>query len=1043
MDIFKNIKASRLCKILLLMGVIVPSLAAAQSAHISEQEKWIMTYPYDDPSPVPALANAAKNKIYPYHLFDGYRLQGKQQKWKVIKLENDYIAVFILPEIGGKVWGAIEKSTGREFIYKNEVLKFRNVAWRGPWTSGGIEFNFGIIGHTPSAANPVDYTLHENKDGSVSCIVGNIDLPSRTQWRVEIRLPKDKAYFETNATWFNPTPVTQSYYNWMTASAKVSDDLQFFFPGNIYLGHNGSSHAWPVDGSGRDLSWYKNNTFGSSKSYHITGAYTNFMGGYYHDSHFGFGHSALYDEMPGHKLWLWSLARDGAIWTDLLTDKSGQYIEFQAGRLFNQYSPTGFKSPLTQVAFQSGATDSWSEIWFPVKEIGGLKKVSSKGIMNVSTEKGCLRVGINALAFVQGRLLVKSGDKVIYSEEHNFKPMDVFMTKVSINEKEPYQVTIEAMDLQYDSQENDTLKRPFETKIVHQTMQSASQLYRQGVEFKAFRDYKSAKTVFKKCLQSDPVHIGALTGLADLYYRSAKYDSALYYVNEALRLDTYNAEANYCAGNIYRSKADYNNAMECFGWAARSLEFRTGAYAQMAGIELNLHDMALSAHYANQSLDYNRNNMNALQVLALTYRNMGNKKMADSILNEINRTDPLSHFADYERYLASPSAANYANFTSHIKNEFPYQTFLELAMTYLELGEKQSVIELLQKAPSHPLIAIWTAYLRNDVSVLNSSLSLSADFVFPFRKETQAALEWATSVNSSWKLKYYLALNYFATDRNNDGIHLLATCGQEPDYAPFYLTRASLSGKEKQQALSDLGKAYQLSPEDRRTSVALIEYDEKVNKYDEALQLADKSYKMFDDYTFALLYARQLLNTGQYEACVNILKTSTILPFEGAGQGRAVYEQALLLNAIQLIKNKKFSEALNKIERSREWPENLGSGKPYEADETIQDYLTAYCCEKLNQAGQGRAFKNKVLTFSGNFSAHEFNNLLVLKVLKQNGDAKKLNQFLYRIRQAPMTAVDRWVIAEFTNDQHTSMRLQKEFSGNKYFAVIQQIDQLP
>ena len=86
-------------------------------------------------------------------------------------LENDYIKVMVLPEIGGKIWGAIEKSTGEEFLYKNEVIKFRNIAMRGPWTSGGIEFNFGIIGHHPSTATAVDYKIQTNKDGSVSCIV--------------------------------------------------------------------------------------------------------------------------------------------------------------------------------------------------------------------------------------------------------------------------------------------------------------------------------------------------------------------------------------------------------------------------------------------------------------------------------------------------------------------------------------------------------------------------------------------------------------------------------------------------------------------------------------------------------------------------------------------------------------------------------------------------------------------------------------------------------------------------------------------------------
>ena len=383
--------------------LFVYQILPGQTARISIETRDILTYPYSDPNPVPLLATG-RSEIFPYYSFNGYSLKGEMQKWKVVKLENDYIEVYLIPAAGGKVWGAIEKSTGKEFIYRNEVMKFRNISMRGPWTSGGIEFNFGYIGHNPSTCVPVDYKTVENADGSVSCFVGSLDLPSRTKWSVEIRVPKDKAYFETRAMWNNPTPLPQSYYNWMTAAAVVTDDLEFIYPGNQELGHGGEQGPWPVDGEGRDLSMYANNAFGSDRSAHIVGEYNDFMGGYYHKSQFGFGHWALYDEMPGHKLWLWSQARSGAIWEDLLTDSDGQYMEFQAGRMFNQYSPTSFKSPITQVPFNPGLTDRWNEIWFPVKDIGGFVDVSPKGVLNVKTENGTLNIGINALAFAQAKV---------------------------------------------------------------------------------------------------------------------------------------------------------------------------------------------------------------------------------------------------------------------------------------------------------------------------------------------------------------------------------------------------------------------------------------------------------------------------------------------------------------------------------------------------------------------------------------------------------------------------------------------------------------
>src|SRR5436190_10235104 len=135
---------------------------AQPKATIKGYEKIFKTYPFSDPDPVPGIG-----RIYPYYRFDGYTNAPVQKKWKVVELENDYIKVMILPEIGGKIWAAIEKSSGKSFIYYNHVVKFRDVAMRGPWTSGGIEPNYGIIGHTPNCATPVDYVTIKKTDGSV------------------------------------------------------------------------------------------------------------------------------------------------------------------------------------------------------------------------------------------------------------------------------------------------------------------------------------------------------------------------------------------------------------------------------------------------------------------------------------------------------------------------------------------------------------------------------------------------------------------------------------------------------------------------------------------------------------------------------------------------------------------------------------------------------------------------------------------------------------------------------------------------------------
>ncbi len=204
------------CLSLLLVSsifiIVSISTQAQQKAKIQNTVQTITTYPFSDPDPI-----ARPGRIYPYFRFDGYTNNAIQKSWKMVDMENDYIRIAITPEIGGKIWSAYEKSKEFPFIFSNHVVKFRDVAMRGAWTSGGIEFNFGDYGHAPTTSSPVDYFTRVNSDGSVSCFIGATDWSSRTTWRVEINLQPDKAYFTTRSWWHNGTPLEQSYYHWTNA----------------------------------------------------------------------------------------------------------------------------------------------------------------------------------------------------------------------------------------------------------------------------------------------------------------------------------------------------------------------------------------------------------------------------------------------------------------------------------------------------------------------------------------------------------------------------------------------------------------------------------------------------------------------------------------------------------------------------------------------------------------------------------------------------------------------------------------------------------
>ena len=180
----------------LIWSVGAPATAQSQpprGATVREYRKVMRTYPYSDPNPIPVTG-----RIYPYFRFDLYTDTAVDREWTIVELENAYLTVRVMPEIGGKIWTAIEKRSGRPFIYDNDVVKFRDIAMRGPWTSGGIEANYGIIGHTPNCATPVDYETSTGAFGA-RVVIDVLDLLTRTPWRLEITLPPDAAYFTTRS----------------------------------------------------------------------------------------------------------------------------------------------------------------------------------------------------------------------------------------------------------------------------------------------------------------------------------------------------------------------------------------------------------------------------------------------------------------------------------------------------------------------------------------------------------------------------------------------------------------------------------------------------------------------------------------------------------------------------------------------------------------------------------------------------------------------------------------------------------------------------
>jgi len=972
----------------LLLAISVPGIAISQEASIREQKMVMKTYMFSDPNPVPDM-----EMNYPYFRFDGYTNAGTMKEWNMVILENDYIKVYINTDIGGKIWGAIEKSTGGEFLYFNDVVKFRDVAHRGPWTSGGIEFNFGIMGHVSTCATPQDYVLRRNADGSVSCVIGAIDLHTRTKWNVDIRLPKDRAYIETTASWFNIHELPVPFYHFMNAAAKAGGNLEFLYPGSHHIDHDGKVAEWPVE-KGRNIAFYEHNDFGSYKSYHVLNAYAGFFGGYWHEDHFGFGRLGHYDEMPGKKLWLWGLAEEGEIWVELLTDSKGQYIEFQSGKSFNQAMDKSSLTPFRHSEFIPHDTDISTELWFPLKNTGGMVAASEHAVLNVKQQEGHVAITLSALQKIDSQLVVESTGDTVATWKVDLKPLELFEAEVELESSRDFTIRLGDELLEYSSRRDDVIvDRPLEPSTCFD-WNSAIGLFTKGLELERQQSYilgghanRKAHELYEKSLELDPGLAPALNRLALSYYKRMDWNQALTYVRKSLAIDTYDPEANYLYGLINAKLDKPADAKSGFSIAAQSPLYRAAAHTELARLSLREKKRRDAAEHARKALAFNRFNMSALEMLAIIHRQNGEQDRANRILETIDGLDATSAFVRSERALAGQAALT--GLSDLVTNELAFETYLQLAIKYYDLGFPHESIEVLKVAPKQAIILFWLAYLdsENQQAWLKAGLELRPDFVFPYRDETFAVLTHLMNTEDHWKLKYYAALICWKKDLLKEAKTLFEQCGDQPDYAPFYLAKAQLFSDNIDVKKAALERARSLEEGNWRVALALVEQAFADEDYESAAALARTAFdKHPTKPRLGLAYSRALNSLGKYEDCLSFLESFEIIPFEGAVRGRVTYHEAAIRAALEKLRTKEYDEAITLANRAAQWPRTLGSGKPYNPDERLENFIIAYCYDKLGRRSDAEAYEKKILDFQ--LEDHQQENALLylqIAVLKKYG----------------------------------------------------------
>jgi tetratricopeptide (TPR) repeat protein len=363
-------------------------------------------------------------------------------------------------------------------------------------------------------------------------------------------------------------------------------------------------------------------------------------------------------------------------------------------------------------------------------------------------------------------------------------------------------------------------------------------------------------------------------------------------------------------------------------------------------------------------------------------------------------------------------------------------------------------IKVLELAPVYPTVYYWLAYLYRNTSkqkseeYLNKAEAISPWLVFPFRTETMPVLEWAWEQRHSWKTVYYSALIQWNNNNLMKAKELFEKCGNEPDYAPFYISRGILFSDDKTKqddVQKDFKRAILIDPKEWRTWNSLSSFYEKNGSFSEQFDNAKKANQIFSSNpVIGIDYAKALINSGNFRECIKVLDRVNILPQEGAREGHDIYELANLSMAVELLEREKYREALKYVNNSKNWPENLGAGKPYEPDIRFQDYISAYCYTQLRDQKQADNYSDQIINYSLEhwgpagepaniyianqvFNDHGKHHEAILTMENWKTEQDSLRD--WKISPGSSAPKAQWVLAKYRREEEKAEKLEKEISS--------------
>lgn len=908
--------------------------------------------------------------VYPNPVIEKIYDEKEDKEYIGLFLENAYLKVMVLPELGGRIQMAFDKIRQRHFIYYNQVIKPALVGLTGPWISGGIEFNWPQH-HRPSTFDPIDYKIEDNPDGSKTVWVNEIEQMFHTKGMAGFTLHPDRAYIEIKAKLFNRSNLPQTFLWWANPAVKVNDDYQSVFPSdvNAVFDHGkrdvstfpiATGTYYKVDYSpGTDISRYQN--IPVPTSYMAINSEYDFVGGYEHDSKAGLLHVANHHVSPGKKQWTWGHGDFGQAWDRNLTDEDGPYIELMTGMFTDNQPDFTWLMPNEEKSF--------TQYFLPYRELGVVKNATKDILIGLDQINGevVIKVFVTSIQRNVRVLLFLNGASLLEENVIVLDPKEVWQKHIAVpegTEESDFLLLLENEKgrelIRYEPARNkkNAIPQSARAALAPEEIEHNEQLFLTGQHLEQYRHATySPVPYYEKALERDPKDIRCNNAMGLWYLRRGQFEKSEGYFQKAIETSTarnpnpYDGEPYYNLGVCLKYLGRLDEAYKAFYKSSWSNGWKDSGYFGVAQIDLLRGDFELAIEHIAHVLDLNAANSKAYVLKAAAYRHLNLPEKTIAICEEALKRDGFNLGALFEMKLAYAQLAEPSKSKTALNQLLELargygQNFIAYAIDYAAAGLFEEAIDFIELAVADtgtsPLVYYYLAYFNHQSGRIEKAkewlgLAAKADpyLCFPNRLEEVNVLKLALELHPlDAKAAYYLGNLFYDKRQYQEAMDYWQLSARLDTDFPTTWRNLGIACFNKRNdavlALDYFERAFALDQTDARILMELDQLYQRLNRApQERLEFLEKHLETVRQRDDVYLEYIALLNfTGQEEKALGLIKNRQFHPWEG-GEGKASGQYIYSLTALakEQIGIHNFEPAIALLEQARYYPAHLGEGK--------------------------------------------------------------------------------------------------------------------